>query len=655
MNTYPSKQPFPRQRAVSIDASSGPTSPALAGLRTYKLPPYEDALQTLHSFLEHYGDVNNGAALGIKGSFGSGKTHLIQFLISEARTFHPETIQAYAKAKSGDLFEVYKDLINRLGMRQLAEGHVKVLSAAGRRLSEGNELLDATVNRLREKPEIVLNLIRDTLLSESDIVEDAANALRGEGSRFTDFFSVFTFLNDTRLQATAFSWFQGEKLDREKLERLGVSSPLAETDAGRGLQFLSMMYSFAGAPLILYIDQIERLILDEPDRSAGNRGHLHSLVEAFVANGNMLVLAGVSEAWDKLPEDFIQRLTPPIVTLPSLNVKQTQAIIAVYLSSDSERYGFSDIFPFTEESIVTIVQISRGNIRSIIGLCYRCFEIAFPGKRAISAETVTKAAESLQQLYNRTTVLDEICMLLRAAKCRYERKVLLAHETQDIVVPNSTEPRAIINVMEPVFLEDEARDAHRHAAAAEKLRAIFPNVESVLVDIGYRSPEVERQLTPPLIDWYVRYDPERFRGEFKGIIEAIQNPIEDRDTSRGANETTAVNESIRELRELVLSRKDEEARVDERIAQIMRSIAPVVTAQNKVEGGIAQSSLPLAVVGAMSILVTLGFFGILAILILRGMAQGEQVAQIINIVIGVLAAAFVGVVIYWLGFGGGRR
>jgi lysozyme family protein/peptidoglycan hydrolase-like protein with peptidoglycan-binding domain len=57
----------------------------------------------------------------------------------------------------------------------------------------------------------------------------------------------------------------------------------------------------------------------------------------------------------------------------------------------------------------------------------------------------------------------------------------------------------------------------------------------------------------------------------------------------------------------------------------------------------------------VSVLVTLGFFGILLILVLNGMAEGTQVAQIINITVGALAAAFATVVSFWLGSSQGSR
>ncbi|MBR0692937.1 glycosyl hydrolase 108 family protein [Bradyrhizobium lablabi] len=57
----------------------------------------------------------------------------------------------------------------------------------------------------------------------------------------------------------------------------------------------------------------------------------------------------------------------------------------------------------------------------------------------------------------------------------------------------------------------------------------------------------------------------------------------------------------------------------------------------------------------VSLVVTLGFFGILIVLLTRGIAPGDQVAQIVNITVGALAAAFATVVSFWLGSSQGSR
>jgi hypothetical protein len=503
-----------------------------------------------------------------------------------------QPVQAYAKATTGDYFEIYRELVNGLGAERLAQAHVKVLSAAGRQLIKGNELFDtvgedeplpSALQQLREKPEVVLNLIRDTFLSETDIVESAALALKGNTSRFTDFFSAFTFLNDPLLQTTAFSWFQGVRLDSENLSRLGVTGPVLESDAPRGIQFISMMYSFARTPLILYIDQIERLVLDDIERRDANRGYFHSLIEALVANRNVLVVAGVSAAWDQLTLDFIQRLTPPLVIMPSLDVKQAQALIAVWLTKDPESVDVNETFPFTKDGIVEVVKLTRGNVRSIVGLCYNSFELAKPNKMKITPKIVREAAETLEKLYSRATVLTEIEQCLRASKNTFERRGILS---EDIVVPGVSSPRLVINVMEPVFLDDEARDALAHAAAAQKLRSQFANIEYVLVDIGYRSSEVEGVLKAPLIDFYVRYDPERFKGEFNGIIQTIHDPIESSAVEHRASNVDKINETIEQLQALVITRGDQQTKLEKEIAKVLQAVgSPVINVESNVGHG----------------------------------------------------------------------
>ncbi len=58
---------------------------------------------------------------------------------------------------------------------------------------------------------------------------------------------------------------------------------------------------------------------------------------------------------------------------------------------------------------------------------------------------------------------------------------------------------------------------------------------------------------------------------------------------------------------------------------------------------------------AVSVIVTLGFFGILTMLLTVKFDQSQQVAQIVNITVGALAAAFATVVSFWLGSSQGSR
>src|SRR5262249_27124420 len=101
-------------------------------------------------------------------------------------------------------------------------------------------------------------------------------ALQGKTPRSAELFSVFTYFNDRDLKETAFSWLIGDPtLSKETLERLGVLGPIGEQDALQALQFLAGLFAFAEMPLLIYLDQIERLVLDvDLQASEQNRGRL---------------------------------------------------------------------------------------------------------------------------------------------------------------------------------------------------------------------------------------------------------------------------------------------------------------------------------------------------------------------------------------------
>jgi lysozyme family protein/peptidoglycan hydrolase-like protein with peptidoglycan-binding domain len=117
-------------------------------------------------------------------------------------------------------------------------------------------------------------------------------------------------------------------------------------------------------------------------------------------------------------------------------------------------------------------------------------------------------------------------------------------------------------------------------------------------------------------------------------------------------------EGKRQQAQMALLKEQHEADAKKREAQLEQIRAEIEDTKGarSTFAALALANNPMAW-GApvVSVLVTIGFFGILLILVLRGMAQGQQVAQIINITVGALAAAFATVVSFWLGSSQGSR
>jgi lysozyme family protein/peptidoglycan hydrolase-like protein with peptidoglycan-binding domain len=119
-------------------------------------------------------------------------------------------------------------------------------------------------------------------------------------------------------------------------------------------------------------------------------------------------------------------------------------------------------------------------------------------------------------------------------------------------------------------------------------------------------------------------------------------------------------ETKRQQAQLALLKEQSEQEAKQRAAQLAQFRAEVADTQSAraTFRALALANNPMSW-GAplVSILVTIGFFGILTILVLGlgNMKDNDQVVQIVNITVGALAAAFATVVSFWLGSSQGSR
>src|SRR6185369_16073192 len=97
-----------------------------------------------------------------------------------------------------------------------------------------------------------------------------------------DFQRALTFLLDERLSGPAYDWLTGAPIDPADARRLGVAGPIVEPESCRyAIHLLVGMCVRAGRPIILVVDQCERLLLDgHGGLRPANAGLLYSLVEA---------------------------------------------------------------------------------------------------------------------------------------------------------------------------------------------------------------------------------------------------------------------------------------------------------------------------------------------------------------------------------------
>jgi hypothetical protein len=564
---YPPRQPFPKNPAVSIRAQLSSDAPDQSTLATYPFPPYDDAERELQSYArlakadDAGGSDRIGTTIGIKGPPGSGKTHLIYYLMQRARAELPQAYQIYVKAESSDLLDLYSRALQFLGSGPLREIHTVLLSNVAQRelvrQDPGNELKFGGVSQslarhLIVEPNAVYNLLQNRVLSESSLLSARSGVLEGARSYFDDFLHAYSYLLHETLSDHAFDWICGRKLPFEVLQQLGVRRDIADEEmAFTGFRFLIALFSGIKRQFFVFIDQIERLIYDaEPPVREVNKGRLHTLVELANNAGGLLCLAGTTKAWDEFPGDFLERLSAPPFKMPNITTEQIFNLVTIYLhpgQMNSRYHAETDIYPFNEAAIREISKIARGNIRSILSLCNRSFEEAAKQQELVTPKLVQEAAIQLKQRFDRTDILMQAKMTIKSLGLDCTQEFTIDGNTRvDLVVPDPSDPRLLIDVSEPNFLEDEARAALRYVSMAHAVKTRWPEAKILIVEAGYMSAEVQGRLRPYL-DAHIVYNPDEFPSEFAAAVEFLAKGSDPRPESRV--ETKVIEQQLRQILE----------------------------------------------------------------------------------------------------------
>lgn len=424
--TYPSRQPFPRTQVVSLEGISFvDILPRTERLCTLETRPFSQAKKQLDSYLGAYEGnlrrIGEGTALGIKGSYGSGKTHLVRYLMQAARLSGQNPVQVYIKVESNDdLWAVYRRIIMQIDYETMWEVNTKWLSKLAQNEARKAKITQPVIEILEQNPEAVDRYLNATLLSPEVIQENLRQAVL-DITYSQDFFQAISYLRDPSLGREAYRWLQGEQLSSHTLRKLGIQDSLNhKEDVDAALRLLVTLFSYARRPLLLYIDQINSLVQDtDRDVTFNHVEKLKSLAEVSVREQGFLCLAGTPDAWEKFPKDFFARLRL-LELSPRLSVDEALNLIKIYLTSSATSDQFKpyagaeeEIYPYTEAAVREMVRLTHGNIRALLHLAYHTFELALPDimpsgcKALITPQEVQRVFSSLQQEFSSEMIFSQ--------------------------------------------------------------------------------------------------------------------------------------------------------------------------------------------------------------------------------------------------------
>lgn len=582
--SYPSAPPFPHQATHNIaqaHAVAGPDEPETVTL-------VRDGVHRLRAAAGKYlaayspSGPDRGRALALHGEHGAGKTHAIWFVMQDLDGRAPSFAdspkpgahcQLYAKIDGPDPLQLYRSLAGGLGIAQLKELSRAFLAvvAAEQGLAAGDrQARQAVVRQLRDSPELVDDLLETRRLEPGAVREGGAREIERIGEDWRDFERAVSGLRKPKLARVAQRFLCGEALTADELDRLGVARPVDSPETALlGLRILARLFRRAEIPLVVYLDQVEGLVLEVDGMPVPeNLGLLRSLVEVLPQEGAFLVVAGNLEAWRAYPRDVRQRFAEAPIVLPALGAGEAEDLLVAYQAPFKPRPAdrADALYPFRAEAVPELLRSGGGSVRRFLQNCALAFADAFPARAEIGPEAARAAVERAAAApVDRAAVVAQARRLLGGRGLSAEEDVPFGEVRVDLAVRDGDgRPVAVVKVDEAIFRAQEAQDVRDALELVRRAKTGGDPLHVVLVVLGYVSPDMTRVLEEVADDTLV-WSADGFELAFSSALSRI--PLRAPASRRG--EADGIGERIEELQRALIDVLAARRRDDERVqAQI---------------------------------------------------------------------------------------
>ncbi|WP_446811726.1 hypothetical protein ACH50O_09235 [Methylomonas sp. 2BW1-5-20] len=561
---YPSRNPFPYLGTLRLAGQRLEGGvPVIGDFRTLDRGPVTKLITRSNEFIDRFEPKwsNQGEVVVIRGAHGSGKTHTI---CATWRMLRKQAFPIYVLLQNSDFLSLYTQIVQRLSPTLLKEMSLSFLGAiTAEQLASQAGSSEPTTDlnfRLQNSPDLVASLFSSYKVEERVAVARQEKALDELSQGEKNLQRAVFCLQGDQFDNDAAAWFRAEPVARERLDAMGISSEIETPEqAVSAIQMLAALFAISNRPLVLFIDQIERLVVDDDSVTAtANMGYLRSILEMFVSRNAMLVLSGNEEAWKKLHVDLRSRVALSVIDCPLLGLNEAIDIVRLYVMPLGTQFkpGAGSLYPFTEGAVRTMLTLGAGNPRRFLQFCYSAFAKAASSNTVIDEYLVTSMTreEYSEQFFDRAQVDQETHLLLSREPFRFEQRLNLHGITFDYaLLSNTGGPLLLLDVKDAIFADEEAANAISSADVAEKLKAFNSTAYYVVVVKGYVSPEIVEKLRNAVHELII-YTKDTFEQQLNALLMRV------RERALGIlRESSPSEQSIRDIREALLNLKLERA------------------------------------------------------------------------------------------------
>lgn len=308
---------------------------------------------------------SDGITIAVQGEYGTGKTQLAIEVQRYIKNYGEDQYHFIGlDSPSASFLEMYRNrFLNELTKNQVLERLEACYYEIILRDMEQDELYQAFLQRKRTLKSV--DLIERFGLSKSKY-DFAFEKKLNEVTKNVNFVPALLLLLEPRFEEEVWNWFNGGEPSAAMKER-GVKFKIDnDISALESIGVFAFLFGQQGHTFVLFIDEMEKIVSSTEKVKKESFEALKKLIETVKATRSMLILCGLPDYYMALPKDVQQRIAYQIKT-----EEITLTEIKSYIIKANEKVnGVKTIIPFSDKNIKDILEISSGNIRTIIRLLY---------------------------------------------------------------------------------------------------------------------------------------------------------------------------------------------------------------------------------------------------------------------------------------------
>jgi hypothetical protein len=326
-----------------------------------------------------------------------------------------------------------------------------------------------------------------------------------------DFSTAYSRIAHPLVGKLAVQWLQGHQLTPGEMRDLGVTLTGIEKpeQAWLALRFLLEAFRRAELPFLFCLDEHERLTIRGSDEDQkASLGLLKDLAEVFTGTGHVLIISGVCDAWDSLPEDVYARIKREDIVEIALERSEGPKLLRAY-APELDKI-------ISPKALDRLYDVSQYNARRLLDLAHAAYKVwSSNGRRPLGPEAIRDVTRSALGDRNRkASVSGAIEDCGRSLGLTVERDAEFLGVRFDFLLSGPARMCLLVQVSESAFLMDEIDHSREIIGTQARLAEAHDQVRTCAVMIGYSSPEIRAALQK-VVDRVLLYDEASFRSNFK--------------------------------------------------------------------------------------------------------------------------------------------